>query len=260
MLGFIILFVTLLAAGGAAFFALQLPPAYLQPWKLLTGGILVGLLFGTILYWQQMRALNRATQERDAAIADASNRAVYETRLHVTDEVSKRYEQKIESLKKQVAGLESQLPNQATKLNVVGDNGAAASKTGAAGAPNSSAAKQAGGTPSTPSIFWIQSDENVGRGAAEVQFRIYGPLNLPAFVAICDHPCRAVGGQAGAGSEGFPVIGSSDRDVAGFIFKKPKPMPAGTEGTVRLQSAAGEPIQVTTFRILRESEVPADLR
>jgi len=245
MFGFIILVLTLLAAGGAAYLALQLPPEYLQPAKLLTGGILVGLLFGTIFYWQQMRAVNRAAQERDAAIADASNRVASETQ-RVTDEVGQRYEQQIKSLTRQVGDLESQLQNPGAKLNVVGAAG---------GAP--SAAKQAGGT---PSIFWIQRGENVGKGAAEVQFRIYGPLNVPAFVAICDHPCRAVSGQAGAGSEGFPVIGSSDRDVAGFIFKKPKPMPAGTEGTVRLESSDRGPVQVTAFRILRESEVPADLR
>lgn len=253
MFGLFILVLTLLAAGGAMFLALKLPSDYIQQWKLLTGGILVGLLVGTMLYWQQMRAANRAAQERDAAMSDASNRVAYETTQRVTDEVSKRYEQKIQSLTKQIADLESQLPNQRTKLNVVGDNNAAAGNT--AGAPN--ATKEAGGT---PNIFWIQSSENVGKGAAEVQFRIYGSLNVPAFVAICDHPCRAVSGQAGAGSEGFPVIGSTDRDVAGFIFKKPKPMPAGTEGTVRIQSSDRGPVQVTAFRILRESEVPADMR
>lgn len=257
MFGLIILVLTLLAAGGAAYLALKLPPAYIQQWKLITGGILVGLLFGTIFYWQQMRSANRAAQERDDAMSDASNRVAYETTKRATDEVSKRYEQQIKSLTKQVADLESQLPNQGTKLNVVGNNNPSAANTGAAGAPNSNAAKEAGGT---PNIFWIQSNENAGKGVAEVQFRIYGALNVPAFVAICDHPCRAVSGQAGAGSEGFPVIGSTDRDVAGFIFKKPKPMPAGTEGTLRIQSSDRGPIQVTAFRILRESEVPADLR
>lgn len=255
MFGFLILFLTLLAAGAAAFLALQLPPDLIQKWKLLTGGILVGLLFGTLFYWQQMHAVNRAAQERNAAVADASSRAVSETTKRVTDEVSKGYEQKIQSLTKQVASLESQLPNPGTNLNVVGDKGASAANT--PGAPNATAAKQAGGT---PNIYWIQNDQDVGKGAAEVQFRIYGALNVPAFVAICDHPCRAVSGQAGASSEGFPVIGSTDRDVAGFIFRKPKPMPAGTEGTVRIQSADRGPVQVTAFRILRESEVPADLR
>lgn len=253
MFGLIILVVTLLAAGGAAYLALKLPPDYIQQWKLLTGGILVGLLFGTIFYWQQMRATTRAIQERDAAIEDVSNRVVPETTQRVTDEVSKRYEQQIKSLTKQVGDLESQLPNQGMALNVAGDKNAPAANTGAA----STAARQADGT---PNIFWIQSNQDVGKGAAEVQFRIYGALNVPAFVAICDHPCRAVGGQAGTGSEGIPLIGATDRDVAAFIFRKPRPMPAGTEGAVRIQSSDRGPVQVTAFRILRESEVPADLR
>lgn len=244
MFGFIILFVTLLAAGGAAYLALQLPPDLLQQWKLLTGGILVGVLFGTVLYWQQMHALNRAAEEREAAVADASNRAASDATRQASDDVTKRYEQQVKTLTKKIADLEAKLPNQDAKLSVVGDTGAA-----------SNAAKPAGGN-----IFWIQSDDNVGKGAADVQFRIYAPLDDPAFVAICDHPCRAVGGQAGKGSEGFPVIGSTDRDVAGFIFKKPKPMPAGTEGVIRIQSSDRGPVEVTAFRVLRESELPADLR
>lgn len=246
MFGLVILFLTLLAAGGAAYLALQLPPDVLQQWKLLTGGILVGVLFGTVLYWQQMHALNRAAEEREAAVADASNRAASDATRQASDDVTKRYKQQVEALTKKIADLEAKFPNQDAKLSVVADPGAS---------PNT--AKQPA---SGSSIFWIQSDDNVGKGAANVQFRIYAPLNVPAFVAICDHPCRAVGGQAGAGSEGFPVIGSTDRDVAGFIFKKPKPMPAGTEGVIRIQSSDRGPVEVTAFRILRESEVPADLR
>ena len=242
MFGFIILVLTLLAAVGATALALKLPD-YLQQWRFITGGIAVGLLLSTMFYWQQMRSANRAVQD---AIAETSNRVADETTKRVTDEVSQRYQQQIRSLSRQVGDLELQLPGQNTKVNVVGNTSAVApGKTTGAGATN---------------IYWIQSSESLGKGSAEVQFRIYAPLNIPAFVAICDHPCRAVSGQAGAGSEGFPLAGSSDRDVAGFLFKKPKPMPAGTEGTVTLQSSDREPIQITAFRILRESEVPADLK
>lgn len=245
MFGLIILVLTLLFAVGATVLALKLPP-HLEQWRFITGGIAAGLLLSTIFYWQQLRATNRALEERDNAVAEASNHVVDETTQRVTAEVGRRYQQQIRSLTKQVSDLESQLPNPTTKLSVVGGTSALpAGKTSGAGATN---------------IFWIQNSENLGKGAAEVQFRIYAPLNIPAFVAICDHPCRAVGGQAGAGSEGFPLVGSSDRDVAGFLFKKPRPMPAGTEGTVTLQSSDRGPIQVTAFRILRESEVPADLK
>jgi hypothetical protein len=254
MLGFIVLLLTLLVAGGATYLALKLPP-YLEQWRFITGGIVIGLLIGTIFYWQQMHAANRALQERENAIAEASNRVASETTQHISDEVSKRYEQQIKTLTKQVADLESQLPNQGSKLNVAGGSSTSAANPTVAGVTaNPNAAKQPGGT---PNIFWIQNDQN-GRGGAEVQFRIYAALDIPAFVAICDHPCRAVRGQAGAGSEGIPLVGSTDRDVAGFIFKKPRPMPAGTEGTVTIQSSG--PVQVTAFRILRESEVPSDLR
>lgn len=252
MVGLLILVVTFLIAVGACVLALKLPQE-LQYWKLIAVAIAIGSLLGAIFYLQQMRAIARADQERSAAIAEASNRAVYETSQRVTQEIGKRYEQQIKSLTKQVVDLEAQLPNQGANLGMVGTSNGAAG----AGAPPNDAAKLPG---ATPSIFWIQADENVGRGTAEVQFRVYGPLNVPAFIAVCDRPCRAVGGQAGPGSEGIDLAGSADRDVAGFLFKKPKPMPAGTEGTITVQSSDRGAIKVTAFRILRESEVPAGLK
>ena len=245
MFGLIILVITLLIAAGAVFLALQLP-AQLQRWKFINGAIAVGLLLSAILYWQQMRELTSAIQDRDRAVAAATDRASAETAQRVTQEVGKRYEQQIASLTKQVADLEAQSPNQANRPDIVGSSTAPGNK--------------AAGANGTPGIFWIQADDSLGKGSAEVQFRIYGQLAVPAFIAVCDRPCRAIGGQAGAGSEGIALAGSADRDVAGFLFKKPKPMPAGTEGTITLQSSGREPLRVTAFRILRDSEVPANLK
>ena len=248
MFGLIILVITLLIAVGAVVLALLARrfPAPIQYWKFIVGAIAVGLLLSTILYWQQMRSLTVAVDDRDRAIAEAYNRAVSETAQRVTQEIGQRNEKQITSLTKQVADLEAQLPNQGNRSDLVGGHTAPGSK--------------AAGASGTPGIFWIQANETLGKGSAEVQFRIYGPLSVPAFIAVCDHPCRAVGGQAGAGSEGIALVGSADREVAGFVFKKPKPMPAGTEGTITLQSASREPLTVTAFRILREAEVPANLK
>jgi len=245
MFGLILLIVTLLIAAGAVVLALKLP-LEMQQWKFINGAIAVGLLLSTILYWQQMRTLNSAIQDRDHAVAEASDRAVSETAQRVTLEVGQRYQKQIGSLTKQVADLEAQLPNPANRSDIVGSSPAPGNTTA--------------GANGTPGIFWIQANDTLGKGSAEVQFRIYGPLAVPAFIAVCDRPCRAVGGQAGAGSEGIALVGSADREVAGFLFKKPKPMPAGTEGTIELQSSGREPLRVTAFRILRDAEVPANLK
>ena len=251
MFGLFIIVLTLLAAAGATVLALRLPE-HLYYWRFITGGIAVGLLLGAIFYVQQMRAVHSALEDRDRAVADASTRAAYETTQRVTGEIRKRYEQQVTSLTKQVADLTAQLPTQAAKLDVAGSSNPAAGNQSVGAAANSGSG--------TPGIFWIQAEESAGRGSAEVQFRIYGPLNVPAFVAICDRPCRAIGGQAGAGSEGIALAGSADREVAGFLFKKPRPMPAGTEGTVTLASSDRGALRVTSFRILRESEIPAGLK
>jgi hypothetical protein len=245
MFGFIILVITLLIAAAAVVLALKLP-LQLQYWRFISGAIAIGLLLSAILYWQQMRALSFAAEDRERAVAAGSDRATTETAQRVTQEVGSRYEKQVAALTKKVADLEAQLPNQANRSDIVGGNTAAGNNTPAANG--------------MPGIFWIQGDEAPGKGSAEVQFRVYGQLAVPAFIAVCDRPCRAVGGQAGAGSEGIAIVGSSDREVAGFIFKKPKPMPAGTEGTITLQSSGREPLRVTAFRILRDSEVPTNLK
>ena len=245
MFGLIILILTLLIAAGAIVLAFKFPWE-LQRRKIIHLAIAVGLLLGTILHWSQMRELTATIQNRDHAIAEATNRTSAETAQRVAQEVGTRYEKQIASLTKQVSDLEAQLPNQGNRSDIVGSNTA----------PGNPAA----GANGTPGIFWIQAEEALGKGSAEVQFRIYGPLAVPAFVAICDRPCRAVGGQAGPGSEGIALAGSADRDVAGFLFKKPKPMPAGTQGTITLQSSGREPLTVTAFRILRDAEVPANLK
>ncbi len=47
-----------------------------------------------------------------------------------------------------------------------------------------------------PKIYWTVEDE--GAGQVAVRFKVYGPLNIPAFLAICDRPCRATHGEIGA--------------------------------------------------------------
>ena len=88
-----------------------------------------------------------------------------------------------------------------------------------------------------------------------VRFKIYGPLNIPAFLAICDRPCRATHGEIGSGSEGTQVIGTTNK-MAGYVFSKPRSIPAGTEGYVMLQGGG----KITEFRILADSEIPAAMR
>ncbi len=242
MFGLFVLILTFLIAAGAAVLALKLPDE-LYYWRFVSSAIAVGLLLGAIMYVQQMKTLGRATGDRDAAITEASKRVAEETTKNVTEAVGGQYEQQVKALTNQVVELEAQLSAQGKNVDVIKDDHA-----------NDSGKQSSAGL---PSIFWIEDDS---QGSAQVRFRIYGPLNVPAFVAVCDRPCKAVSGQVGTGSEGLPLIGSTDRKVAGFIFNKPRPMPPGSAGTVTLQSLDKGAVRVMTFRILRESEIPAGLK
>lgn len=238
MFGLVVLVITLAAAVFATVASLKFQYE-LRNWRFLTGGIAFGLLLGAIFYWQQMHVAKQAVRERDNAVADA----------YKVEDVGRKYEEEARTLTNQVVSLEGQLSAQAKRLNEL---------QGASEAVSDSSQQQNSGL---PSIYWIQDSDTGDNGrTAHVRFRIYGPLNLPAFIAICEHPCKTVGGQAGSGSAGVPLSGSSQRNVAGFIFSKPKPMITGTAGTVTVQSMDKEPVKVTDFRVLRESEVPENLK
>ena len=105
-----------------------------------------------------------------------------------------------------------------------------------------------------PKIYWTA--QGIGSGQTAVKFKVYGPLNIPAFVAICDHPCRAISGQIGVGSEGTTVVGATS-NIAGYVFKKPRPIPAGTEGYVIVEPSTAA---ITQFKILGDSEIPEAMR
>ncbi len=51
------------------------------------------------------------------------------------------------------------------------------------------------------------------------------------------------------------MIGTTNK-MAGYVFSKPRPIPAGTEGYILIHGSA----RVAEFRILDESEIPENLR
>ena len=150
---------------------------------------------------------------------------------------NKEYEEKVKALSAQVTTLQAQLAKKADDTQP---------------AMIASATKQQ--SSALPKIYWAQEDSSAGTAA--VRFKIYGPLNIPAFVATCDRPCRATSGQIGAGSEGIQVVGPTSK-IAGYVFRKPRPIAAGSEGFIILEPGNA---RITEFKILEESEIPAGMR
>lgn len=229
----------LLLTVGATIAAFKLPLAGTAEERLRTlmaGAIAVGLIFSGLAWWQQMVVADQNTQDRAAA----AERAATDAADKVSQALKQDYEVKIHSLNAQVGSLRAQLGNSGGALLVSpgGDNAANQAKS--------------------PKLYWEQEDSGAFDSTV-IRFKTYGEVAIPAFVAICDGPCKAIRAQAGAGSEGTELTGTGSKNVAGYIFKKPRPMPAGADGYIILQTA-GKGTTVTDFRVLRETEIPEGLK
>jgi hypothetical protein len=198
--------------------------------KFLGGAVAVGLLCSGITCWQQTRMADQVEQARQAAAAGGAS-ATWQS------EQSKLYEQKVSSLQAQVTDLQFQLAKRSENPQTTAVDAAVKQQSAA-----------------LPKIYWTQADE-AGGGTA-VRFKIYGPVNIPAFIAVCDRPCKATHGEIGSGSAGTQVVGTTAK-MAGYIFSKPRPIQAGTEGFVIIEPGTSK---VEEFRILGDSEIPPALR
>ena len=232
MLALFVILIPLLVAISVTAMALNLKlsgPAEDRFAKVMTLACVIGVLCSALTYVQQRRVAAQLSQSRLAAEDQAA------AKVYGKGE-AKQYENQISALNAQVTSLQQQV----FKLG----GGAQTSK---ASVPVKAQSEQ------LPKIYWTVEDE--GGGAVAVRFKIYGPLNIPAFLAICDRPCRATHGEIGSGSEGTQVIGTTNK-MAGYVFSKPRPIPAGTEGYLVLQGGG----KVTDFRVLENSEIPEGMR
>ena len=235
---FVLILLPAVAAIGATFVALRIPVSGSEVErlrKLTLGALVAGVLLSLISY-DLVKSI--------AAAAPATEGDESAARMKL------EYEQKIALLNAQVLDLQRRLANQSQKLQMSPAN---ADRTGAPPVGNPAAGNA--------QVYWAQNPLKEGdAGELELRFRVYGPVDIPAFVAICDKPCKVERASAGAGSEGTELTGSTSRNIAGYIFKKPRPMPAGTEGYMVLRGPGSGGFQVTEFRLLDESEVPANLK
>jgi hypothetical protein len=113
-----------------------------------------------------------------------------------------------------------------------------------------------------PNISWTQEQTELidGKPTVTVLFRVDATLELPAFLAICDRPCKPIYAEAGQMSHRRELTWPGHPDLAGTFFDLPKPMPGGTSCKLRIESADSGPVKITMFRILKQIEVPVDLK
>jgi hypothetical protein len=112
-------------------------------------------------------------------------------------------------------------------------------------------------------LNWTQDSGGVfeGKNAQLINFRVDAALMLPAFLAVCDRPCKAVQGIVPGASQAQFIVSPHDPRFAGVVFMIPRPLGPGIESSLLLISTeTNDAPRVLQFRILKESDVPIDLR
>jgi hypothetical protein len=233
MFRFFVILIPLLVAVGCTWLVVKLPKTRSEQdraMRLFGGAFAIGLFFSGVTWWQQTTVADQLAQAQKMAVGQ-------KTQVAWGKAEDKGYEEQIKTLTDQVNSLKAQLANQ--------------DKTAQPPLAATAVKQQSA---ELPKIYWTQ--DSLSSGQAAIRFKIYGPLNIPAFVAICDRPCRATSGRIGTGSEGTQVVGATTK-IAGYVFRNPRPVKAGAEGFLIVEPGSAK---VTDFRALGESEIPEGLR
>jgi len=61
-------------------------------------------------------------------------------------------------------------------------------------------------------------------------------------------------------SQSVPISSTAIPTLAGVFFSSPRPLPPALDCSMRIASKDSSQIKVTSFRILKESELPPNLK
>lgn len=227
------------------------------------------LLFGvglSGLTWVQMsRATKAAAKDREAAILETSQRVSTDVSKSVTQAVTGQYASLISSLNQQIGTLEQKLAAQGKDVATIkGSNIVSGKGPVKVEVINPPSRQQEPNTPPLPGVNWTQEPKKADSGhhpQVGVQFAADAILDVPAFVAICDRPCKAIdGGCIGMSQVAGLLNVPNDPTVGGIVFGIPRPLAAHTQCAMTLESGNDKPVRVVELRVLRSSELPMSLR
>jgi hypothetical protein len=226
-------------------------------WRYILGVSLI--IYGGLTWVQQSRATKNSAKERESAIRETSERVASETSAKVTKLVGEEYQAMITDLSGQIQVLKQQLSAQAKDVGIIKGSNIVTGKN-----PIKVEVTNQGLVPSQQplaNLSWTQDKTGMSDGKATVRiaFRVDAFINIPAFIAICDRNCKAVGAICSGVSQATYLSGASPV-VAGVLFNSPRPLSAGTPCFLTLASGDESPINVIAFRILKESELPLEDR
>lgn len=85
-------------------------------------------------------------------------------------------------------------------------------------------------------------------------------LDIPAFIAKCDRPCKTTGGGANLVTGGVGYLTTKYPDHVGLTFKIPRPLGAGSQVYWEIESMDDSPLTILSVDILPASGLPESLR
>jgi hypothetical protein len=110
-------------------------------------------------------------------------------------------------------------------------------------------------------ISWSTTDEiREGKTITFVSMTVDHPMDIPAFLATCDRPCKSLGASVEGYSRSTDLAANNNPNVAGTVLITPRPLGAGLKVQWAIQSLDGSSVKITRLHKLLQSQLPADLR
>jgi len=260
-LNWFVIAIPFLATVGAAVLSLKLPHER-HYGNFVWGAVVVGLGFSALTYWQQIRTSQQAEASQREAIATTARTVSRETIDNVTVAVGKQYKDLIASLTDQNQKLAAQLSAQGKDVGVIKSSNIVTGKhpikvelTNA-----SSSGADASDRP-LANLSWTQQADvpRDGKPSTVVNFRLDNSLELPAFLVVCDRPCRVMDGMAPPMSQ-TTTLTTANVKVVGLLFNAPRPLSGGINCKIFIGSLDDQPVAVDAVRIIKRSELPMEFR
>lgn len=117
--------------------------------------------------------------------------------------------------------------------------------------------------PPEPNVTWTQEKGNSTadkKATVVVTLRVDHSFEIPAFLAQCDRPCETVGATAPGYSQASYLNVKQNPNMAGFVFKAPRPLGSGLPVEWTIKSEDDQPFEVKSVEKVPPDKLPPELR
>jgi hypothetical protein len=112
--------------------------------------------------------------------------------------------------------------------------------------------------PSPTSIKYWRQEQTVenGKPTLMVYLAVDNSLDVPAFIALCDRPCKTQGASIAGASSFRSIAWPKNPRQAGFQFSQPRPLGSDIRVDWKIQSEDDQSVKISKVEILPREYVP----